>query len=194
LGFAVRRPLTLTRHPDLAALDVYGAGAPRHLRAGADVTVSGPGLPPLRLLAVHLKAGCRRGLAAEDQRPACRVLSAQLEVIARWIAEREEGGEAFAVLGDFNVAAGRADGLLPALGAGGRLREATAGFASPCWGGEPFVDRIVLGGAAQAWLVPQSLHVLVYRETERAARVRLSAHCPVAVTLDPGLPGGEEAR
>jgi hypothetical protein len=202
LGFAVRRELTLTRHPDLAALDVYGPEAKWHLRAGADVTVAGPGLPPLRLLAVHLKAGCRRGLDAGGGRAACRVLSAQLEEIARWIAAREREGAAFAVLGDFNLEANGRDGLLTALGPGrelpgGGLLEPTARYASPCWGGEPFVDRIVLGGAARAWVVPGSLHVLVYRETERAARARLSSHCPVALRLDPegkadpGNAGGE---
>jgi len=55
VGFAVRRGLRFTANPDLAGLTL-GPGS--RLRSGADITLDLPG-GRLRLLAVHLKTGCR---------------------------------------------------------------------------------------------------------------------------------------
>jgi hypothetical protein len=41
----------------------------------------------------------------------------------------------------------------------------------------------LLGGAARAWLLPDTLRVLTYRETGEAWKERLSDHCPVSVRL-----------
>ncbi len=176
VGFAVRRDLHVTPHPDLTALDPYPPTAPAQLRSGADITLDLPAAP-LRLLAVHLKAGCRRDGFAASQRPACRVLGEQFAVLRSWIASRAHAGEAFAVLGDFNRPVHDDDAFAAPLA------EPTADHASPCrHGGEPFIDRIMLGGAARAWLVPESLRVLVYHDGDDSTR-RLSDHCPVSVRL-----------
>ncbi len=42
---------------------------------------------------------------------------------------------------------------------------ATEGRSSPCWGGEAFIDHIVLGNAARDWLQPDGCGVLTYHET-----------------------------
>jgi exonuclease III len=63
------------------------------------------------------------------------------------------------------------------------LTRATEGRASPCWGGEAFIDHIMLGGAAREWLQPDTLRVLTYRETGAEWQQRLSDHCPVSVRL-----------
>ena len=63
------------------------------------------------------------------------------------------------------------------------LTRATEGYSSPCWGHEAFIDHILIGGAARAWVMPNSLRVLAYRETDRAWKERLSDHCPVSVRL-----------
>ncbi len=179
VGVAVRRGLLASQSPDLAALDLR-ADARFSLRRGVDVTV-GEGEGRLRLLAVHLKAGCREGRLDGD--PDCDSLGRQVPVLADWINRRRQEGAAFAVLGDFNRRMDRADAFLARLRDAAPLLRATEGTANPCWGGRPFIDHLLLGGAARDWLLPNSLRVLVYAERDPALRDALSDHCPVSVRL-----------
>ena len=185
-GFAFRRTLNVTRNPDLVGLDLH-PGARLSLRRGADITLETPGAGSrLRLLSVHLNAGCREDPIAGSNRPQCESLGRQLPVLAGWIAERRREGVPFAILGDLNrrIPADNRDDLMAALEAAAPLTRATAGVSNPCWGGRrPFIDHILLGGAARGWLVPDSLRVLVYAERDRAFRERLSDHCPISVRL-----------
>ncbi len=186
-GFAIRRGLRVTRNPDLASLDLR-AGARRSLRRGADVTVEWPNGARLRLLSVHLNAGCRdEPLTGGEQD--CDSLTRQAEILARWAEARQREGIAFAILGDFNRRMDERDGFLRMLEAAAPLARPTAGLSSPCWadarGGRPFVDHLLLGGPAREWLVPGSLSVLVYAERGRGDRERLSDHCPVSLRLRP---------
>ncbi len=185
-GFAVRRTLRITRNPDLAELDIR-AGARRSLRRGADITVEAPNGARLRLLSVHLNAGCREDPLERNSPPECEGLSRQAQIIARWVEARRREGVAFAVLGDFNRRIGERDDFLRIVEAGTPLARPTAGFASPCWadgrGGRPFISHILAGGPARDWIVPNSMNVLVYAERDRSFRERLSDHCPVSVRL-----------
>lgn len=187
-GFAVRHGLRAVQNPDLAALDLHPRSR-RSLRRGTDITVELDG-QALRLLSVHLDAGCRTApLDAPDRD--CGSLARQAEILAGWAAERQREGVAFAILGDFNRAiAGPEDGVLRALAAAAPLTRATEGLSDPCWAGprgpRRFIDHILLGGAARRWLVPESLRVLVYAEREPAWRGRLSDHCPLSLRLRPG--------
>jgi hypothetical protein len=79
------------------------------------------------------------------------------------------------------------DQLWYALQHAAPLTRATEGHASPCRGGEAFIDHIMLGGAARDWLEPDSLRVMTYREIGAEWKERLSDHCPVSVRLR--LPG-----
>jgi endonuclease/exonuclease/phosphatase family metal-dependent hydrolase len=178
-GIAVRRSLPARQNPDLAALDLR-AGARFSLRRGVDVTV-GEGRSALRLLSLHLNAGCRE---PDDRGRECESITRQAEIIAGWIAARREAGEAFAIAGDFNRRFDRDPAILPALERAAPLTRATAGRSNPCWGGRPFIDHILLGGRARDWMVPDSLRVLVYAERQPEWRNRLSDHCPVSVVLD----------
>jgi endonuclease/exonuclease/phosphatase family metal-dependent hydrolase len=180
-GFAIRRSLRFHANPDLVALDL-APEARNSLRRGADVTVETHG-GPLRLLSVHLKAGCARDRLADPQRFDCVQLARQVPVLAGWIRDREREGVAYAILGDFNRELGPREDMWRQLVQAGSLTQATGRQSSPCWGETPFIDHILLGGPARDWLVPGSLRVLVYRETDRGARDRLSDHCPVRVTL-----------
>jgi endonuclease/exonuclease/phosphatase family metal-dependent hydrolase len=63
------------------------------------------------------------------------------------------------------------------------LTRATEGFTSPCWGHESFIDHILVGGTARDWVMPNTMRVLTYRETDPAWKERLSDHCPVSVRL-----------
>ena len=187
-GFAWRRGLTVTRHPDLMALDTAPT-ARRSLRRGADITVRRGEGPPLRLLSIHLGAGCASGPVRQPDSFACQRLGQQAEALARWIAERREEGVAFAILGDFNRRMDRHDEFLAILTEAAPLRRVTEGFSNPCWARDgaarPFIDHILLGGPAREWLVADSFRVLVYAERDPAARERLSDHCPISVRLAP---------
>ena len=185
-GFAVRRTLRMTRNPDLAELDIR-AGARRSLRRGADITVETPQGTRLRLLSVHLNAGCRDEPLLQSPPPDCEGIAQQARIIAGWVEARRREGIAFVVLGDFNRRISTRDDLLRIVEAGTPLARPTAGFSSPCWsdarGGRPFVSHILPGGPAAQWVVPESMNVLVYTERDRSYRERLSDHCPVSIRL-----------
>ena len=189
VGFAVRRGIAFQPNPDVTGLDVYPHARFR-LRSGADITLAMPG-GALRLLAVHLKAGCR---ADRANRPApdvaaCATLSQQFAVLDQWAAARRAEGAAFAILGNFNRQMDGADAMFDGLAqVAAPLLRATAGRSSPCWGGSSFVDHIIVGGAAAGWLRPATLRVLVYRETGPPWPELLSDHCAVSVRL--ALPDG----
>ena len=178
-GIAVRRHLPATQNEDLAALDLR-PGARFSLRRGADVTV-GQGASRLRVLSLHLNAGCRE---PRDTGRQCEGIARQAEILAGWIEDRRVAGEAFALAGDFNRRFDRDPVILPMLERAAPLTRATAGRSNPCWGGRPFVDHILLGGPARDWLAEGSLRVLVYAERTPEWRNRLSDHCPVSILLN----------
>ncbi len=183
-GFAWRRGLRVTRNPDLVGLDLFPAA--RHsLRRGADITVETPGGSRLRLLSVHLAAGCHFDAFATSNRPQCDTLARQMPPLVGWIAERRREGVPFLILGDFNrrIPSDNRDDLMRALEQAAPLLRATQGRSNPCWGGGHFISHILAGGAARGWVVPDSLRVLVYEERDRRYRDRLSDHCPISVRL-----------
>jgi len=177
VGVVVRRGLRYDVNPDLTDLNVN-----RHLRSGVDITLRlDPA--PLRVLAVHLKTGCFDRPLNGRARGDCAELREQATVLAGWIMARRSEGVAFTVLGDFNRHMEGRDKFWSALARAAPLTRATEGRSSPCWGGEAFIDHIVLGGAARDWLEADSLRVLTYRETGDGWKERLSDHCPVSVRL-----------
>ena len=184
VGLAIKIGIPVRQNPDLAGLDLY-PNAHFPLRSGDDVTLDLPS-GPLRILAVHLKTGCQRDRLDSSDRPQCATLRSQVPVLQGWIAQRRQEGAPFILLGDFNRWMNPADGMLAALQQAAPLTRATEGHDSPCWGGEHFIDHILAGGAARAWLDPNSLRVLVYREGPDR-KEHLSDHCPVSVRFH--LPG-----
>lgn len=177
VGIVVRRGLKYDINPDLTAL------ATNHLRSGADITLH-LGSSSLRVLAVHLKTGCRNQPLPRTHDRACLELRDQVPAVAEWIAARRQEGVPFIVLGDFNRWMDGRDTLLADLRVAAPLARATAGHSSPCWGSENFIDHILAGGAAADWMRADSLRVLTYRETEQSWKNRLSDHCPVSVRFD----------
>jgi endonuclease/exonuclease/phosphatase family metal-dependent hydrolase len=176
VGIAVRRTLRYDVNPDVTGL---GLG---HLRSGADITLH-LGAADLRVLAVHLKKGCRDRRAASRGSLACHELLDQAQLLAEWIAARRQQGAAFLILGDFNRAMDGKDTVLASLRQAAPLVRATEGRSSPCWGNESFIDHILAGGSAADWMRPDTLRVLTYREIDPAWKDRLSDHCPVSVRL-----------
>jgi endonuclease/exonuclease/phosphatase family metal-dependent hydrolase len=185
VGFAIRRGIAFRRNADVTALVPY-PDAQYPLRSGADVTLEIGG-QSLRLLAVHLKTGCWE-VSLQTRKSACETLDRQIPPLRAWVAARDAEGVPFVVLGDFNRVMDGKDtfhrAIDPANGEPARaLLRAEGGRASPCWGGEHFIDHILLGGAARGWMVPDSLRVMVYRQTDPTWKDRLSDHCPVSVGL-----------
>lgn len=181
VGLVIRKNIAFTANPDLAGL-VTAPWARHPLRAGADVTLRLPG-GFLRVLAVHLKTGCREEPLARSRRRQCEQLREQIPALQGWIAQRREEGVPFIILGDFNRWMEEPDQLLASLRKAAPLARATEGNSSPCWGGGGFIDHILAGGAAQGWMVPGSLRVLVYREQGPEWQAHLSDHCPVSVVF-----------
>ncbi len=178
VGIVVRRGIAYSVNPDLTGLDVD----PGHqLRSGADITLRLE--PPLRVLAVHLKTGCFDQRLSAATRRTCAELREQIPPLLDWIRARSTEGVAFTIMGDFNRHMDGRDQFWAALRQAAPLTRATEGRASPCWGGEAFIDHIVPGGAARTWLQPDTLRVLTYRETGAEWKQRLSDHCPVSVRL-----------
>jgi endonuclease/exonuclease/phosphatase family metal-dependent hydrolase len=182
VGLVVRRGIDFTSNPDVTNLDPPLL----HLRSGADITLHLK-TGPLRVLAVHLKTGCRESPLVGTWRRACRELAEQVQPLADWVAARRGEAIPFVVMGDFNrwmdPEADHADELWSALQQAAPLARPTAGLASPCWGGERFIDHIIAGGPAADWIQSGSLRVLVFRETGQDWKERLSDHCPVSVRL-----------
>ncbi len=187
-GFAWRRGLTVTRNPDLMALDLV-PNARRSLRRGADITVRDGGGPPIRLLSVHLDGGCARDSVLRPDSRDCQNLGRQAEILRDWIAERRREGIAFAILGDFNRRMERNDEFLGVLTDAAPLTRATQGVPNACDARDgrerPFIDHILLGGPARDWLVRGSFRVMVYAERDPVIRERISDHCPISLRIDP---------
>jgi endonuclease/exonuclease/phosphatase family metal-dependent hydrolase len=176
VGIVVRRGLHYDINPDVTGLDAH------HLRSGADITLHLGG-QDLRVLAVHLKKGCQGTPMPKAKSPACLELRDQIGPLADWITERKDEGAPFIILGDFNRWMTPTDTFLAGLLQAAPLVRATEGQSSPCWGHEDFIDHILAGGPAAAWIRPDTLRVLTYRETGDAWKDRLSDHCPISVRL-----------
>ncbi len=187
VGFAFKRQLEVEPHPDLVELSLGES-----VRRGVDIRVQVAGRP-LRLLAVHLKSGCFSE-SLDSSNTNCQKLSAQLPLVEKWIDERALQGEAFAVLGDFNRRLRHDEAFYVELDdqqpANADLTLVTDGRSSDCWSGKypEFIDHILLGKQAAAWLRPNSFEQLVFAAQDddgTAPDFELSDHCPISVVLAP---------
>lgn len=172
-GFAIRKDLAFDRLPDFIEVQL---GNP-DLRSGVDVIVRPAGGPAIRLLSVHLKAGCSSG----DTNDACPVLFQQVPVMERWIDARATEGVRFAVLGDFNRRLSMAADTVWAdwddgSPANAELSRASGDQSARC---NPryrdFIDFVVLDRGAAADL-------LAFEESTFAGEA-LSDHCAVAARV-----------
>ena len=179
VGLVVRRGISYSVNPDVTGFEVDPG---RQLRSGADITLQ-LAHGSLRVLALHLKTGCFDEPLDRTKSRACGELREQIAPLRDWIAARGVEGVPFAVLGDLNRHMDGRDQMWAVLRQAAPLVRVTEGRASPCWGGEAFIDHILFGGAARDWLQSDTLRVLTYRETGAVWRQRLSDHCPVSVRL-----------
>jgi endonuclease/exonuclease/phosphatase family metal-dependent hydrolase len=190
-GFVYRRDLDVVTFPDAIGLAV------ERKRRGADIGVRLGG-GELRLLSVHLKSGCWTAPLETDSE-ACAILRAQLPALQAWIDARARDGTPFAVVGDFNRRFTPADPFWTAIDDGepheARLTDAARGMRSRCWGGEypALIDHIVLSRQVAHWIIPGSVEQVVFEDADLPHKRTLSDHCPLAVTLDIGGRGGQDA-
>jgi endonuclease/exonuclease/phosphatase family metal-dependent hydrolase len=181
-GFVFKRGLPVVPHPDLDGLAIH------HLRAGADLGVR-LGDQELRLLSVHLKAFCvSEPLSSLDRD--CQHLKAQLPALEAWVDERAREGAAFVVVGDFNRSlTSSSDELWTELNDGDpkglNLLQATPGRKARCSSDarHDALDHVLLGGAATGWLGAGSFSELVYAGSDAVRGLKLSDHCPLAISL-----------
>ena len=157
-GFAIRRGIDYRRNADL---EVLGEVSPFE-RWGTDITVTEGG-QNLRLLSVHLATGCwgeRNDNDPRDERD-CTVLRAQIDQLKTWADARRAEGSAFVILGDFNRRlAVRGDWAWQILSpSSAPLVLPASKLTTQC---NPrfteLIDHLVLGGGAEALLVPGSIH------------------------------------
>ncbi|MFD2178064.1 endonuclease/exonuclease/phosphatase family protein [Veronia pacifica] len=99
-GWAVRKGIKVVEHPDLSALALPGIFSYGTLRYGAYIEIRPKGREPIHLLSVHLKSGCFSQLSRKM--PSCKKLSQQTDILADWIAAKNNQGQHYVVAGDFN--------------------------------------------------------------------------------------------
>lgn len=166
----VRAGLTSAGHPDQKAVAVGNRG----LRHGVDVQV-GEGPSALRILGVHLKAGCQWDpLQGKEE---CVVLGKQASAIEDWVDARHGAGDKLVVMGDFN-----------------RQMHTQDAFFLELNDGEPSGLRLELGPEKLPACEPnrrQSIdHVLadgarlVSSAQVPIAQPPLSDHCPIVATVE----------
>lgn len=186
-GFAYRSGLRVSRSPDYAELDVGG------VRAGTDLTVLVNGRS-LRLLSVHLKSGCFDEPLSTTGND-CTKLAAQLPLLEQWVDARAAENVPFLVLGDFNRRMRTGEAFYAELDDGeppnADLTLVTDGRTSRCWGGEfaEFIDHIVVSRDAAPWLVASTFTQQDYDAADRSFKGTLSDHCPLAISIAPGVAG-----
>jgi endonuclease/exonuclease/phosphatase family metal-dependent hydrolase len=201
-GFAIRAGLPHRCGNDLTTLSLNDS-----VRRGAQLVLF-PGQPhELRLLSVHLKAGCRReGL--NSSKKSCRDLARQVPALEAWIDEQARAGRPFAVLGDFNrdlltegsrLQAAAGAGVWPQIDDGDPpeadlLNAAEGERFLNCTPGQHYpgyIDFILLSRTLGNARVPHSFTRVTYRPAD-AHRLKLSDHCPVGVSVR--LPGVASRR
>ncbi|HYV18606.1 MAG TPA: endonuclease/exonuclease/phosphatase family protein [Verrucomicrobiae bacterium] len=182
-GFAWKKGLRVTPHPDFVAIGLDGRS-----RRAADITVH-TAHGDLRLLSIHLKSGCASG-RLDGPDAACAMLRTQARRLEEWVDARAGEAVPFAVLGDFNRRFTAKDpfwnGLDDSDPPEADLLDAGFGRHPPCWGGRyrQYIDHIVLSRTAATWLVPNSFAQQVYDPADEASAAVLSDHCPIIALLD----------
>ncbi|QNT79568.1 hypothetical protein JGUZn3_23680 [Entomobacter blattae] len=186
VGIAVTKTLPVIHHADLP-LALIRQDIPHSLRNGVDISVKFHEIW-IRILAVHLKSGC---WDAPYPSPAhsCPLLRQQVSILSQWVQDRLTQHQPFILLGDFNRRLTVHDEFFTQLDPTHTLLLLTANQASPCQGGQYFIDHIILASAETIQPIPHSFKVGLYsNEGEPPAFSPPSDHCPVSVSIKLAVP------
>lgn len=187
IGFAIRRGLPFTCGPEVPELSLND-----EVRRGVELRLFPGTRREMRMLSVHLKAGCARD-PLDSSRASCTQLSAQVPALERWIDTQAAANLPFAVLGDFNRDLRREppglsfwDDINDSDLAGADLVNTAEGQAfrncSPSQTFSGYIDYIVLDRRMARGLVRKSFGRELFRPKD-ALRRKLSDHCPVFVRI-----------
>ncbi|QCE35526.1 endonuclease/exonuclease/phosphatase family protein [Acetobacteraceae bacterium] len=153
------------------------------LRPGLDAFLIFPNQKKIRLLGVHLKAGCWER-PQKEKKHSCLTLSKQFQLIKRWAQQSDAENQDFIILGDFNRRLSKTDFLFQEISTNLNkpLTLTSENLASPCKGGEYFIDHILINNGLKKNFVPQSLKVQIIKQEDE--NLILSGHCPVSIKLN----------
>lgn len=178
---AIRKtlPFRIKQNSDLVTLSKVNTN--HTLRSAIDLTLY-HNKANLRILVVHLKSRCQ-DKPLTNSKSACADLRKQQIVLQQWIIKRNKEKQPFIILGDFNRILSLHDAFFSSLSPSFPITIPTTGFASPCWGGNYFIDGFILNQQAGQWFIKRSLKVMVYKEKQFKDQLHLSDHCPVSIEL-----------
>ena len=165
------------RNPDVVAWSPQGRD-----RHGVDLTLSRRD-ERVRVLTVHFQSGCHGDPLRSGKRP-CGFLRMQFAVLKGWLFERLAEEIPTVVAGDWNRFLSR-PGDEAAVGLPGEpVILPPVGSSPTCWDGffEHAVDHVVAFAPRGTEVRPTGFREVRY-EAPRAARDRLSDHCPLIATL-----------
>ena len=188
LAFVVKRStgvaMSATIEPPLTALDVQGHG---QLRYGLILTLNLPN-KTLRLLNVHLKAGC---FSQKHRGRPCQTLSQQISHINTWATLQPDS---HVVLGDFNRQLKRANDPLQHTLASAKLNLVGHNNAKGCqlkhhkrntlFSYHYFIDHILLSDDLLPKLVTNSFKHHSFNAKD-VMSFKLSDHCALSLQLKP---------
>ena len=194
-GFAIRKGV-----PHRCGEDFIDLSLDDRVRRGAVLVIYPGEKRELRLLSIHLKAGCPlRPL--DDPRRDCQTLAEQVPILERWIDEQAAADRRFMILGDFN------HDLLADMGPARNEQGQPRNFWAEIDDGDPagadlvnvaegqrfmncapgqnyrsYIDHVVLGAKLAEWRLPDSFVRITYDGRDALER-KLADHCPVGVDL-----------
>lgn len=176
-GFAVRKSVSFTVHPTYKEIGdtIEGKGEEPY---AADISIDVEGRV-LRLLSVHLHAGCPVG--EEDMSTSCSAIHSQAMHIRRWVDDQQTDAETLILLGDFNRVFRRDDpfwrNALP-LGVA-QVAVSAEGMEQNCLRRPEFIDHVVIVHPAHFKFFFGQQPLIRFD----AKNHLISDHCPVFVDL-----------
>ena len=190
-GFAVRKSfldsVNIQQQADYDALHT-GQG----LRYGTDIKVIYPDNTTIRLLSIHLKAGCfdETDLSEDSNQGwnenACQKLSRQIQPLKNWIATRFAEDVPFVIAGDWNRRMNMSGDIFwteLTNGLDGKLhRTGSVNRHTLCNARNPIppIDHIVIGGGLEE--ITDSFREITYSEVMEQ-RKKISDHCPISIEI-----------
>lgn len=182
-GFAYKKGLSVTEHPDFEDLDV-GNGS---LRRGTRIDLTHKG-QTFVLMSVHLKSGCFGNTSTNDA--ACTRLLEQIPLLETWVDEQAAGPHPFILLGDFNRRFNQAGDLVwtdldDAQPTNANLTTVTENRPISCRDNRyaDFIDHIVFGQRGIAHVDRASFRHQTFRQEDQEVWDKISDHCPVVVEM-----------